>query len=123
MLVAPVSKSGKNWLLIYMVGLIVFGVYCIYDGFYNQSFIDEHTGEDGQADSTLYFILGSDSFSQIATWEHWQDLVDLVHLVVLHRAHMWGEELEARVPARLRSRLQVVEPFEEVSVDVVGGAD
>jgi len=65
-------------------------------------------------DSTLYFLLGSDSFSQIATWELWEELVDSVHLVVLHRAHMWGRELEARVPARLRPRMQLAEPFEQV---------
>ena len=65
-------------------------------------------------DGTLYFILGSDSFSQISTWEKWEELVESAHLVVLHRAHMWGEELEKRVPEQLRSRLQLVEPFEEV---------
>jgi len=52
-------------------------------------------------DGTLYFILGSDSFSQIAGWEKWEELVDSVHLVVLHRAHMWDTELEERVPKRL----------------------
>ena len=65
-------------------------------------------------DSTFYFILGSDSFSQIASWELWEELVDSVHLVVLHRAHMWGAELESRVPEMLVSRMRVVEPFEEV---------
>ena len=65
-------------------------------------------------DSTFFFILGSDSFSQIASWEMWEELVDSVHLVVLHRAHMWGKELEKRVPERLLPRLQLVEPFEEV---------
>ena len=65
-------------------------------------------------DAVLYFLLGSDSFSQIATWEHWQELVDLVHLVVLHRAHMWGDELERRVPAELVPRMQVVAPFEDL---------
>jgi hypothetical protein len=54
-LVAPISKSGKNWLIIYMVGLIGFGAYCIYDGFYNKTFMDEHTDEEGVADSTLLF--------------------------------------------------------------------
>lgn len=62
----------------------------------------------------LYFILGSDSFSQIATWEQWEELLDLVHLVVLHRAHMWGEELIRRIPKQLVPRLQLVEPFEDV---------
>ena len=66
------------------------------------------------ADRTFFFILGSDSFSQIATWEMWEELVDSVHLVVLHRAHMWGDELERRVPNRLLPRMKLVEPFEEV---------
>jgi nicotinate-nucleotide adenylyltransferase len=65
-------------------------------------------------DATLYFILGSDSYSQLATWELWEELVDSVHLVVLHRAHMWGEKLEERVPERLLPRTRIVEPFEKV---------
>jgi len=65
-------------------------------------------------DSTLYFILGSDSFSQIGDWEMWEELVELVHIVVLHRAHMWGEELAQRVPDRLVKRMQLVEPFAEI---------
>ena len=62
----------------------------------------------------LYFLLGSDSFSQIATWESWNELVNLAHLVVLHRAHIWGPELRSRVPEELRSRLIEVEPFANV---------
>jgi nicotinate-nucleotide adenylyltransferase len=65
-------------------------------------------------DAVLYFLLGSDSFSQIATWERWQELVDLVHLVVLHRAHMWGDELAQRVPEELLPRMQIVAPFEDL---------
>jgi nicotinate-nucleotide adenylyltransferase len=65
-------------------------------------------------DAILYFLLGSDSFSQIATWERWEELVDLAHLVVLHRAHMWNEELRHRVPDELVPRMQLVTPFEEV---------
>ena len=53
--------------------------------------------------AVLYFLLGSDSFSQIATWERWNELVDLAHLVVLHRAHIWGSELRHRVPEKLRA--------------------
>ncbi len=65
-------------------------------------------------DSVLYFLLGSDSFSQIGSWERWRELADLVHLVVLHRAHIWGDELETRVPPELVARMRVVEPFESV---------
>lgn len=65
-------------------------------------------------DHTLYFILGSDSFSQISTWDRWEELVDQVHLVVLHRAHMWGGDLARRVPPRLLPRMREVRPFAEV---------
>ena len=62
----------------------------------------------------LYFLLGSDSFSQIGSWHRWEELTELAHLVVLHRATVWGGELRARVPGTLLSRLRPVEPFAEV---------
>jgi nicotinate-nucleotide adenylyltransferase len=68
-----------------------------------------------EPDATPYFLLGSDSFSQIATWERWTELVELAHLVVLHRAHIWGDELVRRVPPELHPRMQLVTPFERVS--------
>jgi nicotinate-nucleotide adenylyltransferase len=64
--------------------------------------------------ASIYFLLGSDSFSQIGSWSRWQELVELAHLVVLHRAHIWGAELEARIPEALRPRLRLVTPFERV---------
>lgn len=66
-------------------------------------------------DKTVYFLMGSDSFSQIGSWDRWRELVDLVHLVVLHRSHMWGEDLATRIPGEIRDRLRVVAPFEDVS--------
>lgn len=65
-------------------------------------------------DDHLYFLMGSDSFSQLETWHRWREIVDLAHLVVLHRAHMWGDALKRRVPAWLWERVKVVQPFEEV---------
>jgi len=58
-----------------------------------------------------FFLMGSDSFSQIGTWSRWEELVDLAHLVVLHRDTSWGEDLAAKVPAILRPRMRTVEPF------------
>ena len=58
-----------------------------------------------------FFLMGSDSFSQIGTWNRWEELADLAHLVVLHRDTAWGDELAAKVPAALRSRMRTVEPF------------
>lgn len=65
-------------------------------------------------EAILYFLLGSDSFSQIATWERWPELADAAHLVVLHRAHMWGDELRRRTPPELVPRLELITPFQQV---------
>jgi len=65
-------------------------------------------------DDHMYFLLGSDSFSQIATWHRWEELVELANLVVLHRAHMWNDTLRSRVPAELLPRIQVIPPFSAV---------
>jgi nicotinate-nucleotide adenylyltransferase len=65
--------------------------------------------------SRLHFLMGSDSFSQIATWHRWEELVEIADIVVLHRATIWGEELERRVPESLRPSMRSVEPFGTVS--------
>lgn len=62
----------------------------------------------------LYFLLGSDSFSQITTWHRWEELVDMAHLVVLHRETAWGEILADKLPEHLRRRLRLVRLFEPV---------
>lgn len=59
----------------------------------------------------LYFLLGSDSFAQIATWHRWEELVELAHLVVLHRDTIWADELRRAVPGALHARLRTVAPL------------
>jgi hypothetical protein len=51
---APISKYTRNSLIIGMIALVGFGVYCIYDGYYNQAFIEKYTKE-GKPDATLLF--------------------------------------------------------------------
>jgi nicotinate-nucleotide adenylyltransferase len=61
-----------------------------------------------------FFLMGSDSFAQIATWHHWEELLELAHLVVLHRPTVWGDELAATVPVAVRGRMRTVQPLREV---------
>lgn len=37
-------------------------------------------------DTALYLILGTDAFSDLSSWHQWQSLLDLSHIIVLHRA-------------------------------------
>lgn len=53
---APLSRYKRNSLMIAIVVLVGFGLWCIYDGYFNQSFIKEHTHEEtGEIDSDLVF--------------------------------------------------------------------
>lgn len=53
-IVAPVSKYKKNTLKIIILILVGLAIYCFYDGYYNQKFIEKNTDE-GIANSTLAF--------------------------------------------------------------------
>jgi hypothetical protein len=56
---ATSSSYKRNTHKILIIAMIGFAVYCVYDGHYNQSFIEKHTleNDDGsrQPDSTLAF--------------------------------------------------------------------
>jgi len=54
-IVGPISKQKRNTLVLYMVMTVALGLYCVYDGFFNATFIQNHSGADGKPDSTLVF--------------------------------------------------------------------
>ena len=51
----------------------------------------------------LYYILGQDAFNQFHTWYQWQDILDLVHVVVAARPG-YQPELESSVRQALDER-------------------
>ncbi|MCP4454830.1 MAG: hypothetical protein GY809_25510 [Planctomycetes bacterium] len=51
---APISKYTRNSLVVGMIALVGFGLYCIYDGYFNKAFIEKYT-KDGKPDATLLF--------------------------------------------------------------------
>ncbi len=59
---APFSKHRKNTYIIWMVVLAAFAGYCVYDGYFNEKFIQRHSDADGKADSTLLFNRKSPPF-------------------------------------------------------------
>jgi hypothetical protein len=52
---APASKYKRNTLIGGIIFLAGFGIYCIYDGYYNEEFIKEHKDAEGNPNSTLVF--------------------------------------------------------------------
>jgi hypothetical protein len=53
-LVAPLSKYKVKTFLIYMAVMVGFAAYCVYDGRFNESFIEKHS-PDGKPDGTMVF--------------------------------------------------------------------
>ncbi len=50
---APVSKFKKNNLKIYIVFCLGLLTWCVYDGYFNEKWIAEHTNEDGSQKTYL----------------------------------------------------------------------
>lgn len=51
------------------------------------------------AERPIVLLLGADAFSALPTWHRWQDLLELAHIVVAHRAGRAPEAAE--LPAEL----------------------
>ena len=52
---ATSSHYKKNTHKIFIVVLVLFAAYCVYDGYYNTKFIEKNTSETGEPNSTLSF--------------------------------------------------------------------
>ena len=52
---APISKFKKNNLKIYIVVLVGIAIWCVYDGYFNDKWIEEHTDADGNPQTYLVF--------------------------------------------------------------------
>ena len=52
---APISKYRKTNLKIYITACLFIGIWCIYDGYFNKTWIEEHRNEDGSPQAYLVF--------------------------------------------------------------------
>ena len=52
---APLSKSKKTNLKIYIAACLVIAIWCAYDGYFNDRWIEEHTDVDGTPQAYLVF--------------------------------------------------------------------
>jgi len=52
---APISKFKKNNLKIYIVVLVAFASWCVYDGYFNEEWIKKYTDASGNPESYLVF--------------------------------------------------------------------
>ncbi len=52
---APISKHKKSSLKIFMLFLICFAAWCVYDGYFNEKFREKHSDANGAPDGILVF--------------------------------------------------------------------
>jgi hypothetical protein len=52
---APISKCKKTNLKIYIIACLAVGLWCVYDGYLNKAWIEEHTNVDGTPQAYLVF--------------------------------------------------------------------
>ena len=90
----------------------------------------ERFRKDMQHDDELFFLIGADAFNEITSWHRWEELITMIHFIVVSRP---GEEYvvpEGAVVYRLegldlhvsssaiRERLAQGESVPEVPVEV-----
>jgi hypothetical protein len=63
---APISKYTRISLIVGTILLAVWGVWSIYDGYYNKDFIEKYTNEDGKPTFDLLFNQKSPPFMFVA---------------------------------------------------------
>lgn len=59
---APLSRYKRTNFYVYIAVCVVLGLWFAYDGYFNPSFIEEHTDEEGHPNSTLEFNRKSPPF-------------------------------------------------------------
>jgi hypothetical protein len=72
---APVSKYKKSNLKIYIVVCVVIAAWCMYDGYFNTKFINEHLSPEGRPQGWLavnrhapYYLLGAAIVLAVYFW-------------------------------------------------------
>jgi hypothetical protein len=53
-IIGPASRHKGNTFILYIAMLVLFSLWCVYDGYFNSEFITQHT-ENGQRDGSLQF--------------------------------------------------------------------
>ena len=53
-IIGPASGHKGNTFILYIAMLVLFSLWCVYDGYFNSEFITQHT-ENGQPDGSLQF--------------------------------------------------------------------
>ncbi len=76
----------------------------------------QHLHDDGYQPSELFFLIGADAFSEIATWKDYPAILDMAHFAVVSRPGMPIDQLRHALPA-LAERFR--EPADQPSIVLI----
>jgi hypothetical protein len=111
---APLSRYKRSNFLIYIVVCLVLGAWFAYDGYLNKSFIDEHTGEQGNPDGVLAFNQKSPPvFAGLAG-------VIAVYFCVVRGRKVVADEKELVIAGRKRIPYDAIEAIDKTHFEQKG---
>jgi len=111
---APVSKHKKANYKIYIAACLVIAIWCIYDGYFNKTWIEEHTDANGTAQPYLVF-------NQKA-WPFFIGGAILlgVNLFVIGNKKVIADDSELLVGAKERISYDAIEKIDKTNFDSKG---
>jgi len=110
---APISKSKKNNLKIYIVVCIIFAVWFGYDGYFSEKFIQKHTNND-KPDSTLVFNQKSPPFFIAA------GVLLGVYLLTIKNKKLIADENELVISSKEKIAYSSIQKIDKTNFDSKG---
>lgn len=111
---APISKFKKNNILIYIVVCVIAAAWFGYDGYFNKKFRQEHTDENGSANSTLIFNQKSPPFFIAAA------VLLGVYFFIIRGKKLLAEENELIISSKKRISYDSIEKINKTDFDSKG---
>jgi len=111
---APISKSKKNYIVIWIVCCLAGAAWLAYDGYFSKTFIKTHTNSDGSPDSTLAFNRFSPPVLVVAA------AALCVYLLVIGKRRIAAGESELVICDKERIRYDSIEKIDRTHFESKG---
>ncbi len=111
---APYSKYRKQNYLIYMAICLVVGLWCVYDGYFNKKWIEEHTNPDGTPQTYLTFNRQSPPFFAAGA------IVFFVFWVIVKDKKIVADEKELIVSHSEKIPYSAIQKIDKTNFDTKG---
>ena len=77
----------------------------------------QQLSESGYSSQELFFIIGSDAFSEIEQWHNYPNLIEQSHFVVISRSGLSNVEVRKKIPS-LSGRMRTISATKDQIADL-----